>query len=126
MYLLAVVAIMFMGACNSPASRLKGEWKVADVQTQFGKTKLPPEVVAHIVDEQKKITFRIVNDSVLVLMLDNNTHEAHWKLDKDKTIRYSFTSQPAMVNKLGKWDGEKIISESKTPLGELIVTYEKK
>lgn len=124
--ILFLMVLVFAGACNSPASRLKGEWKVTDVKTEFGKTKLPPEVVAHIVAEQKKISFRILNDSVMVLLLDHNTHEAKWKMDKNHNISYWFTSQPALVNKLGKWDGTKITSRSKTPLGDLVVTYEKK
>ena len=119
--------LVFAGACNSPASKLKGKWEVANVKTEFGKTKLPPELVAHIVAEQKKISFRILNDSVMVLMLDNNTHEAKWKMDKDRNIRYFFSTQPKLINKLGKWDGaSKIVSDSKTPLGDIIVTYEKK
>ena len=126
-WILVLPALLFMVSCSSPAEKLKGEWKVADVKTEFGKTKLPPELVAHIVAEQKKISFRILNDSVMVLMLDNNTHEAKWKMDKDHNIRYFFSTQPQLVNKLGKWDGtSKIISDSKTPLGDLIVTYEKK
>jgi len=117
---------LFLGACNSPSSRLKGTWKVADVKTHFGKTKLPPELVAHIVAEQKKISFRILNDSVMVLILNNNTHEARWKMGPNHEISYYFTTQPAMFHKLGKWDGSHIISDTKTPLGDLIVTYEKK
>ncbi len=122
-----VPVFIFLASCSSPAGKLKGDWKVTDVKTEFGKTKLPPELVAHIVAEQKKISFRILNDSVMVLMLDNNTHEAKWKMDKEHNITYFFSTQPQMVNKLGKWDGaSKIISDSKTPLGDLIVTYEKK
>lgn len=124
---MALFAIIFTGACNNPAAKLKGDWKVADVKTDFGETKLPPELIAHIVDEQKKISFRILNDSVLVLVLDNNTHEAKWKMDKDHNINYFFSTQPQIVNKLGQWDGDnKIVSDTKTPLGNLIVTYEKK
>ena len=123
---MAVMAIVFLSSCNSPESKLIGTWKVTDVKTDFGKTQLPPEIIAHIVAEQKKISFRIINDSVMVLMLDNNTHEAKWKMDKQYNISYYFTSQPRLVNKLGKWNGNEIVSESKMPLGKLVVTYEKK
>ncbi len=125
-WILALLAIVFLGACNSPESKLIGNWKVAGVQTDFGKIKLPPEIIAHIVAEQKKISFRIINDSVLVLMLDNNTHEAKWKMDKQHNISYYFTTQPRLVNKLGKWNGNEIITDTKMPLGKLVVTYEKK
>ena len=125
-WIVALLAIVFMGACNSTASKLQGNWKVADVKTEFGKTQLPPEITAHIVAEQKKISFRIMNDSVLVLMLDNNTHEAKWKMDKEHNISYYFSTQPTLIHKLGKWNGNQIVTSSKTPLGEIIVTYAKK
>ncbi len=126
LWVVALLAIVFMGACNSTGEKLVGNWKVANVQTDFGKTKLPPEIEAHIVAEQKKISFRIMNDSVLVLMLDNNTHEAKWKMDKEHNITYYFSTQPQIVNKLGKWNGSQIVSDTKTPLGKIIVTYAKK
>lgn len=125
-WILAFLAIVFMGACNSPESKLIGNWKVSGVVTHFGKTKLPPEIIAHIVAEQKKISFRIINDSVLVLMLDNNTHETKWKMDKKHNISYYFSTQPQIVNKLGKWNGTQIVTNTKTPLGTIVVTYEKK
>ncbi len=125
-WILALLAIVFMGACNSPESKLIGNWKVARVQTNFGKTKLPPEIIAHIVAEQKKISFRIINDSVLVLMLDHNAHETKWKMDKEHNISYYFSTQPQIVNKLGKWNGTQIVTDTKTPLGKMIVTFEKK
>jgi len=125
-WILALLAIVFMGACNSPESKLIGNWKVSDVQTHFGKTKLPPEIIAHIVAEQKKISFRIINDSVLVLILDHNTHETKWKMDKEHNISYYFSTQPQIVNKLGKWNGTQIVTDTKTPLGKIIVTFEKK
>ncbi|VAW28118.1 hypothetical protein MNBD_BACTEROID07-2124 [hydrothermal vent metagenome] len=125
-WILALLAIVFAGACNSPESKLIGNWKVSGVQTDFGTTKLPPEIIAHIVAEQKKISFRIINDSVLVLILDNNTHEAKWKMNKEHEISYYFSTQPQLVNKLGKWNGSQIVTDTKTPLGKIIVTYEKK
>ena len=124
--LVAVMAIVFLGSCRSPESKLIGDWKVTDVKTDFGKMQLPPALEAHIVAEQKKISFRIINDSVMVLMLDNNTHEAKWKMDKQHNISYYFTSQPRFVNRLGKWNGNEIVSDSKIPLGKLVVIYEKK
>jgi len=123
---MSVIAIVFLSSCSRPESKLIGDWKVTDVKTDFGKTQLPPPLEAHIVAEQKKISFRIINDSVMVLMLDNNTHEAKWKMDKQHNISYHFTTQPSVVNKLGKWNGNEIVSESKMPLGKLVVTYEKK
>ncbi len=124
--LVAVLALVFLSSCRSPESKLIGNWKVSDVKTDFGKTQLPPVLEAHIVAEQKKISFRIINDSVMVLILDNNTHEAKWKMDKQHNISYYFTTQPGLVYKLGKWNDNEIVTDTKMPLGKLVVTYEKK
>ncbi len=125
-WFVAFLAVVFLGSCNSTTRKLEGRWKVASVKTEFGKTKLPPEVIAHIVAEQKKMSFRIMNDSVLVLILNNNTQEARWEIDKNNDIHYYFSSQPHVLNLLGKWNGSEIVSDTKTPLGHLVVIYEKK
>lgn len=124
--LASFVIVLFLASCSSPEHKLIGTWKVAKVDTQFGKTKLPPELITHIVDSQKKLSFRIVNDSILVMLLDKNPIEAHWKLDnKTQTITYYFSTQKSRVNTLGVLKGDEIINETKMPLGKLKVHYQK-
>lgn len=125
--MLTVLAVFFLSSCSSPKRKLIGTWKVSKVETNFKNTKLPPNIIAHIKEEQKQISFEIVNDSVMVLMLDNNAHEAKWILGpKDKSISYYFSHQKNTINKLGVWNGNTIVSKSNTPLGQLIVIYAKK
>jgi len=125
--LATIVVVFFLASCSSPKSKLIGTWKVSKVETDFGKTKLPPELITHIVDEQKKLSFRFVSDSVMVLLLDKNPHEAYWKLnEKTKTITYYFSNQKNRVNTLGVLKGNEIINETKMPLGELKVHYQKR
>lgn len=123
----AVLLLFFFSSCSSSESKLKGTWKVANVETHFDVKSLPANIIQHVKDEQKKISFRIVSDSVMVLMLDNNTHEAIWKMDpKSHVIKYYFSNQKELVNTLGTLKGNEIISESKTPMGKITVVFEKK
>lgn len=123
---LTAMAVFILTACSSPIQHLVGTWKVSKVETNFKDTNLPKSVVAHIKNEQKKISFKIVNDSILVLMLDNNTHEARWQMNpKTKVIKYYFHHQKNSMNKLGTWEGNDIVSQSKTPLGELTIVFKK-
>ncbi|MBN2639396.1 MAG: hypothetical protein JXR65_09980 [Bacteroidales bacterium] len=122
----AVLMLFFFSSCSSQGSKLKGTWKVSNVETHFEVQNLPPNVIQHVKDEQKKISFRIVSDSVMVLMLDNNTHEAIWKMDpKTHVIKYYFSNQKDLINTLGTFKGNEIISESNTPLGKITVVFEK-
>lgn len=123
---LTAMAVLFLAACSSPTQHLVGTWKVSKVETNFKDTNLPKSVVTHIKNEQKKISFRIVNDSIMVLMLDNNTHEARWKVNpKTKVIKYYFNNQKNSMHKLGTWKENNIVSQSNTPLGELTIVFKK-
>lgn len=123
----AVLLLFFFSSCTSSESKLIGTWKVVNVETHFNTNNLPPNIIQHVKDEQKKISFRIVSDSVMVLMLDNNTHEAIWKMDpKTHVIKYYFSNQKDLVNTLGTLKGNQIVSESNTPLGKITVVFEKK
>lgn len=124
--LASFVAILFLISCSGPKSKLIGDWKVSKVETDFGKTQLPVQVVKHIEESQKKLSFRIVSDSIMVLMLDKNPHEARWDLDqKTGTITYYFSKEKGRVNTLGKVVDDEIINQTKMPLGQLKVHYRK-
>ena len=123
---LSAIAVFFLMACSSPGHQLIGTWKVSKVETNFKDTNLPKAIITHIKDEQKKLSFKIINDSLMVLILDKNTHEANWKIDsKTKVIKYYFDNQKNSVNKLGTLEGDEIVSESHTPLGMLTVIFKK-
>ena len=123
---LAAMAVFFLAACSNSTHQLVGTWKVSKVETNFKNSNLPKPVLTHIKNEQKQLSFKIINDSVMVLILDNNTHEAKWKMDpKTKVIKYYFDNQKNSMNKLGTWNGNNIVSQSHTPLGELTVVFKK-
>ncbi len=126
--LLAIIAtaVFFLTACSNPGHQLIGTWKVSKVETNFQDTNLPKAIVKHIQNEQKQLSFKIINDSLMVLILDKNAHEAKWKINPStKEIQYYFDDHKNSVNKLGKLEGNDIVTESHTPLGTLTVIFKK-
>jgi len=121
---LLFLAFVFVTSCGSnPESELIGTWKVNDVKTVFNEDEVTPEMLAQIVEMQKQTHFRFLNDSMMVIISNNNTHEASWVLDEeDQSITYFFSGMEAQPNVLGTYSDKTIINESKTPLG-LITTY---
>jgi len=116
-----------MVSCGSgPEKKLVGTWKVTDVQTDFDETKVTPEMLKQVVEMQKQTYFRILNDTTLVIISNNNTHEAKWAFDdKTQTITYFFKGMGTKANTLGTFSDGNIINETKTALGKMTITYGK-
>jgi hypothetical protein len=122
-----IIAIIIISSCgNNPKSKLIGTWKVSDVQTDFKEAQVTPEMLAQVVEMQKQTHFRFVNDSIMVIISNNNTHEAKWTFnEKENSIAYFFSGMGKKSNELGKLKEKQIVSESETPLGLITTYYEK-
>ncbi len=122
-----VLLIIILSSCGgSPESKLVGTWKAQKVETDFDEKYTTPEMLRQVVEMQKETYFRIIDDSTLIIESPGSSHETQWKLDKDNnTIAYFFEDNPASLNELGKLSSGKIVSESTTPLGKIIIYYEK-
>lgn len=120
-------AVFFLVSCGgSPESKLIGTWKAIDVQTDFDESAANPEMLRQMVEVSKNTYFRILNDSVMIIISDNNTHETKWIFDEElNTVSYYFEGMQTRPNKLGRLDGDQIISESTRPFGKMTVYYEK-
>jgi hypothetical protein len=120
------VALVWLASCSSPESKLIGTWKVSDVETNFDEQSVSPEMLKQVIDMQKQTYFRIINDSTMAIITNDNTHEAKWILNPDdNTISFFFKGMETTPNKLGKFSDSKIISETSTPLGKMIIYYGK-
>ncbi len=117
--------MLFSVSCNS-GSTLIGTWKVSNVKTRFDENTMTPEMLEQVVSLQKRTFFKIINDSVMAIISDNNTHEAIWSINDKKVITYHFKSSVVKPFILGKYENGKITAESKTPLGKITIVYEKK
>jgi hypothetical protein len=119
-------AIVWLASCSSPESKLIGTWKVSDVETNFDEQSVSPEMLSQVIDMQKQTYFRIINDSTMAIVTNDNTHEAKWILNPDdSTITFFFEGMETTPNKLGKYVDSQIISETSTPLGKMIIFYGK-
>lgn len=120
------IALLLAACSESNEKKLIGTWKVSDVQTEFNESQVTPEMLKQVVDRQKQTYFRIINDTTMVIISNNNTHEATWMYDdEDQSITYFFEGLETKPNKLGKFDGVLITSESKTPMGKIVIQYSK-
>ncbi len=124
-FLFAAAIVGLVSCGQSPESKLIGTWKAVDVQTDFDESAVNPEMLAQMVEVSKSTYFRIMNDSVMIIINDENTYETKWVLDQnDNTISYFFGGVER-ANKLGRVDEDQIISESTRPFGQMTVYYEK-
>ena len=119
--------IALLSACDgSVESKLIGTWKVTNVQTDFNETEVSPEMLRQVVELQKQTHFRLLGDSIMVIISNNDTHEATWRYeDEDQTIVFFFDGNQTHPNVLGKLEENKIVQESVTPLGSITIYFEK-
>lgn len=124
--LFAATATVFMSCSSTPESKLIGTWKAQKVETDFDANRTTPDMISQVVEMQKQMYFRMINDSIMTIISKNDTHEAHWKYNTEtKSVTYFFNGMNGIPSVLGTFNDGTIISESKTPLGKITIYYEK-
>ena len=119
--------IILVSCGGNRASKLIGTWKVIDVQTEFQETEVTSEMLRQVVEQEKQTYFRIVNDSIMVIISSNNIYEARWIFDDESgEITYFFEGRVASGNSLGRLEDNRVVHESQTPLGKITTIYSKK
>jgi hypothetical protein len=125
-FLLTSIVLILVSCGTGKQQKLLGTWKVTDVQTDFDETKVTPEMLKQVAEMQKQTYFRILNDTTLVIISNNNTHEAKWAFDdKTQTITYLFKGTGSKANVLGTFTDGNIVNQTKTALGKMTITYGK-
>jgi len=123
-----LIAMVLFSCQSSPESKLIGTWKVAEVKTDFDESRTTPETIKQVVEMQKQTFFKIVNDTVMVIISTGNTYEAKWKLNpEDHSITYTFDewNDHIIPSKLGVYKDNQIITETKMAMGKMLVYFEK-
>ena len=128
-FAIGILGLMVLVSCqSSPESKLIGTWKVVEVETDFDETRSNPKMINQVVETQKQTFFKIINDTLMVILSTGNTYEAKWKLNPDdQSITYTFdewddNSSPFT---LGVFVDNQIIAESNMAMGKMVVYFEK-
>ena len=116
LFLLGLMALL--GACQPEADPLFGTWTVDKVNVQFDEQHSTPELVKQIGEMERKNTFSISADSILVFKGLEETKQSRLSLHSDGTMLFDGTA-------FGTWRDGLIVTRTGSPLGEVIVTYRK-
>ena len=128
-FVIGVLVMMGLVACqNSPESKLIGTWKVVEVETDFDESRTNSQMIKQVVETQKQTFFKIMNDTLMVIISTGNTYEAKWKLNlDDQSITYTFDEwdDNSVPFELGVYVDNQIIAESNMAMGKIVVYFEK-
>ena len=107
-----------LSACTPKADPLFGTWRVSKVNVQFDEQRSTPELVKQVGEMEKQNIITISNDSLLTFK----------GLDTEWQERISLKNETLLRNGavFGTWKNGEIVTRSGSPLGEIIVTYNKK
>ena len=120
-----LLGVIILASCSTKNNKLEGVWKVDDVKTEFDETRTTPQMLQQVADLQKQTHFKLLKDSVLVIISNNNTLEAVWMFDKkNDIISFHFKGDTAL-HQLGVYKEPYIVSKTNTMLGDITVTYAK-
>ncbi len=107
-----------LGGCRPEPDALIGTWTVDKVHVQFDESRSTPELVKQTGEMEKRNTFSISADSVLVFKGIDEQWEEHVNLVNDSTLLVNGTH-------FGTWKNERIVTRTGSPLGEVLVVYRK-
>ena len=109
---------LLLSACQHDTDPLFGTWIVDKVNVQFDEQRNTPELVKQIGEMERQNTLSINADSVLVFKGLEETKEGKLSLRSDGTMLFNSTT-------FGTWKEGKIFTRTRSPLGEVVVTYKK-
>lgn len=109
---------LLLSACTEKPYSLIGHWTVDKVNVQFDENRSTPELVKQIGKMEQQNSFNIDEDSLLVF----KDLEASWQ----GRIHLSNDTLYCDDTLFGIWKDEVIVTQTDSPLGEIIITYQKK
>jgi hypothetical protein len=114
-------------ACSSdPTDKLIGTWRAVDVDAVFDEQLATPEMLKQVIQVEKQLFFKILNDSMMHIHTMDQTLKAYWFFDEESgRIDYRFAEAASPLSELGVYKDDAITTESQTALGKLTITYQK-
>ena len=107
-----------LSACTHDADSLIGTWTVSKVNVQFDERRNTPELVKQVGEMEKQNVISISKDSTLVFKGLEEEWQGRVSLKND-TLYLEGTA-------FGVWKGGEIVTRTNSPLGEVVVIYNKK
>jgi hypothetical protein len=128
LFMVVMISLLLGISCSSDKGPdLKGIWKVTDVKIDFDEQSSTPEMLKQVAEREKQTILEFQNDSMVNIIAGNTTYKAFWVFDKESgVINYRFADMGITMTELGKFSEGNIVAESETPIGKIIVTYQKK
>lgn len=125
--LLIITSILVVSCKSDPSAKFIGTWHVVDVDASFDEQRFTPEMLKQVVQMEKQVFFKFVNDTLMNIITLDQTNSAYWYYDEDTgLVSYRFEGPASQLNDLGYYKNGSIVSESQTALGKLTITYQKK
>ena len=118
-FLFLIGLITTFCACHRQQDSLIGTWTVDKVNVQFDEKRSTPELVKQIGEMERQNSFSINTDSILVFK----------GLDTEWQGRINLKSEGTLIcdgSIFGTWKDGRIVTQTGSPLGEVVVTYQKK
>ena len=106
-------------ACHQKTDSLIGKWEADKVNVRFDENRSTPEMVKQIGEMEKQNYFIIDKDSVLVF--NSLETEMTGRMTTDKQGNLFLEGAP-----FGQWKNGEIVTQTPSPLGEIVVVYKKK
>ncbi len=127
LFLFFIMTIAGLLACSSDTkTKMIGTWRAADVKTEFDEQRVSPQMLQQVVEMEKQVFFKFLNDSIMHINTLDHTNRAFWFYDEENgMITYRFIEPGSATNDLGMYMNGKITSESETALGKITIVYEK-
>ena len=117
-YFLLLPLAAMLCACTPKADPFFGTWTVSKVNVQFDEQRNTPEQVKQVGEMEKQNVITISSDSILTFKGLDEEWQGRISLQKDGTmLREGMT--------FGTWKNGEIVTRSGSPLGEIIVIYQK-
>lgn len=106
-------------ACTPKTHSLIGTWTVDKVNVQFDERRSTPGLVKQIGEMERLNIITITKDSTLIFNGLDETSQGRLNLMSDGTLLLE-----GVV--FGQWKEEQIVTQTNSPLGEVVITYRKK
>ena len=109
---------LMLGACKPMPNSLIGTWRVDKVNVRFDENRATPELVKQIGEMERGNALSISADSILVFKGTDETLKGKLSLTGDSIMLVD-------GKVFGVWEKDRIITKTTSPLGEVVIYYNK-